>query len=172
MLSLRLVGWSWLLIPAEDRRCCQVGDVGGQEWVICRGTEVPGLPVSPTTPSRGTFWAASRRGSKRTAWPHLPACQEPAAMVCAARCPIHHLCCHPSLGRSRSELRVGSDGIPLPSLGWGSPCAPHSLQSTPARLHFLCRYVFFKVLRSLGFFCLVDFLLLIQLKGSENHALD
>lgn len=48
-------GWSWLSIPAEDGRCWQVDEVGGQERVIHRGTEVPGLCVLPAIPSRAAF---------------------------------------------------------------------------------------------------------------------
>lgn len=42
----------------------------------------------------------------------------------------------------------------------------------PAQLDFLGSYVFFRVSMFFFLFCLMDFLFLIQLKGSEIHALD
>lgn len=61
------------------------GKVGGQEWVIRRGTEVPGLRASPTAPSRRAFWVASQRGSKGTAQLRLPRSPRPWSAPLGAR---------------------------------------------------------------------------------------
>jgi len=118
-----------------------------------------------TAPSRGAFWAASWRGSQCTAQP-LAGSPWPWSAPLGAGF-ITSAAVLPRAGAGLSCLRGWWDPSSLTQ-----PCVPRSLQSTAAQLRFLCREVFFKDSRSWGFFCLMDFLFLIQLKGSEIHALD
>lgn len=88
-------------------------------------------------------------------------------MVCAALCVIHHLS---GTDRSRSEQ-------PRDPMGSHFPACPVP-RSAPRPGSAFFAETYFSETREVGlglvvfFFCLMDFLFLIQLKGSEIHALD